>query len=387
MAKRMILMLAVVAVALTALGTVKYQQVQAAIAQGAAYRPPPEAVTTIVAQQEQWGATLSAIGTVSAVNGVTVAADLPGIVERIAFASGRTVRQGDVLVKLDTRQEEAQLKAAQAQRDLAKIHLDRIDGLRQKGVTSQAELDDARAAFTQADARVGEIQATIDRKTIRAPFSGILGIRQVNLGQYLSGGDPVVPLQSLQPIYVDFSVPQQQVASLEVGTVVRVTPNGGAGAGDSEGASSAAGEPLVGKVSAIDSVVDSSTRNVRVQATFDNRATALKPGMFVEAHADLGAARSVITLPATAISYAPYGDSVFIVEDMEAPDGSPYLGVRQQFIKLGSSRGDQVAILSGVKPGEQVATSGVFKLRNGAAVYVNNDVQPGNDPSPQPENS
>ena len=379
MAKRMTLMLAVVAVALTVLGTVKYQQVQAAIAQGAAYRPPPEAVTTLVARQEQWGDTLSAIGTATAVNGVTVAADLPGIVERIAFDSGRTVRRGDVLVKLDTRQEEAQLKAARAQRDLAKIHLDRIEGLRQKGVTSQAELDDARAAFTQADARVGEIEATIARKTIRAPFTGILGIRQVNLGQYLSGGDPIVPLQSLQPIYVDFSVPQQQVAGLEVGTVVRVTPDG-ASAG-------AAGEPLAGTISAVDSVVDSSTRNVRVQATFDNRKATLKPGMFVEAHVDRGASRSVVTLPATAISYAPYGDSVFIVEDMEAPDGTPYLGVRQQFVKVGASRGDQVAILSGVEPGEQVATSGVFKLRNGAAVYVNNDVQPGNDPSPRPENS
>jgi membrane fusion protein (multidrug efflux system) len=378
MKKRMTLMLAVVAIALTVLGTVKYQQVQAAIAQGAAYRPPPEAVTTLVARQEQWGDTLTAIGTATAVNGVTVAADLPGIVERIAFDSGRTVRQGDVLVKLDTRQEAAQLKAARAQRDLAKIHLDRIEGLRQKGVTSQAELDDARAAFTQADARVGEIEATVARKTIRAPFTGILGIRQVNLGQYLSGGDPVVPLQSLQPIYVDFSVPQQQVGSLEVGTVVRVTPDGTAGK---------ATEPLTGTVSAIDSVVDSSTRNVRVQATFDNRKATLKPGMFVEAHVDLGAARSVVTLPATAISYAPYGDSVFIVEDMEGPDGTPYLGVRQQFVKVGGSRGDQVAILSGVDPGEQVATSGVFKLRNGASVYVNNDVQPGNDPSPRPENS
>lgn len=379
MAKRMTLMLAVVAIALTVLGTVKYQQVQAAIAQGAAFRPPPEAITTIVARQEQWGTTLTAIGTATAVNGVTVAADLPGIVERIAFDSGRTVRQGDVLVKLDTRQEEAQLKAAQAQRDLAKLHLDRIDGLRTKGVTSQAELDDARAAFTQADARVGEIEATIARKTIRAPFTGILGIRQVNLGQYLSGGDPIVPLQSLKPIYVDFSVPQQQVVALREGTVVRVTPD--------DASAGSAGRPLAGKVSAVDSVVDPSTRNVRIQATFDNDATTLKPGMFVEAHVDLGDAQTVITLPATAISYAPYGDSVFIVEDMEGPDGSPYLGVRQQFVKVGPARGDQVAILAGIEPGDQVATSGVFKLRNGVAVYVNNDVQPGNDPAPVPENS
>ncbi len=385
MAKRMILMLTVVAVALTALGTVKYQQVQAAIAQGAAFRPPPEAVTTIVARQEQWDATLSAIGTATAVNGVTVAADLPGIVERIAFDSGRSVRQGDVLVKLDTRQEEAQLKAAEAQRDLTRLQLERIEGLRGKGVTSQAELDDAQAAFTQADARVGEIEATIARKTIRAPFSGILGIRQVNLGQYLAGGAPVVPLQSLQPIYVDFTVPQQEVGRLRVGTVVRVTPD--------DLPDGAAGETLrsdrtmAGKVSAVDSVVDSATRNVQVRATFDNPNTVLKPGMFVEARVSLGAGSSVVTLPATAISYAPYGDSVFVVEEMEGPDGTPYRGVRQQFVKLGGSRGDQVAILSGVEPGEEVATSGVFKLRNGAAVFVNNDVQPSNESAPQPENS
>jgi len=386
MAKRMILMLAVVAIALTVLGTVKYQQVQAEIAAGAGFQPPPEAVTTIVARQQQWNVTLSAIGTVTAVNGVTVAADLPGIVERIVFESGRPVRQGDVLVKLDTRQEEAQLKAAEAQRDLARLRLDRIEGLREKGVTSQAELDDARSAFTQADARVGEIEATIARKTIRAPFSGILGIRQVNLGQYLSGGAPIVPLQSLQPIYVDFSVPQQQVGRLRVGTEVAVTP-------DDPPADSASGQALaphrrmVGRVSAVDSVVDPSTRNVQVRATFDNPESILKPGMFVEARATLGAGSSAVTLPATAISYAPFGDSVFVVEEMEGPDGSPYRGVRQQFVKLGGSRGDQVAILSGVEPGEEVVTSGVFKLRNGAAVFINNEVQPGNDPAPEPENS
>lgn len=382
MAKRMILMLAVVAVVLTILGTVKYQQVQAEIAAGAAFQQPPEAVTTIVAQQERWPTTLSAIGTVTAVNGVTVAADLPGIVERIAFESGRPVRQGDLLVKLDTRQEEAQLEAAEAQRDLARLQLERIEGLRAKGVTSQAELDDARAAFTQADARVGEIEATIARKTIRAPFSGILGIRQVNLGQYLSGGAPIVPLQSLEPIYVDFSVPQQQVARLRTGTEVSVTPDDlPAGQG------LAPHRRMMGRVSAVDSVVDPSTRNVQIRATFDNPDAILKPGMFVEARITLGEGSSAVTLPASAISYAPYGDSVFVVEEMEGPDGDPYRGVRQQFVKLGGSRGDQVAVLSGIEPGEEVVTSGVFKLRNGAAVLVNNEVQPGNDPAPRPENS
>lgn len=379
MAKRMILMLIAVVVVLGILGTVKYQQVQAAIAKGAAYRPPPEAVTTVIARAEPWDETLRAIGSVTAVNGVTVTADLPGIVTRIAFESGRAVARGDVLVELDTRQEEAQLKASEAQRDLARLQLERIEGLRQKGVASQAELDQAQAAFTQAEARVGEVRATIARKIIRAPFSGILGIRQVNLGQYLSGGAPVVPLQSLQPIYVDFAVPQQQVEALRRGTRVSVTLDAAAGV--------AAGDPLEGEVTAVDSVVDTTTRNVRVQATLDNRDGVLRPGMFVEVRAVTGAGTRVVTLPATAVSFAPYGDSVFVVESVSGPDGATYLGVRQQFVKLGASRGDQVAVLSGVKDGEEVATSGVFKLRNGAAVMVNNAVQPANEAAPRPENS
>ena len=385
MKKRMLIMLAVVVIVIGGLGFFKFQQVQAAIAGYANFQPPPEAVTTVVARQEPWGASLSAIGTATAVHGVTVSADLPGMVERIAFESGRTVGEGEVLVKLDTRQEAAQLAAVEAQRDLARVHLDRMLGLREKGVTSQAELDSAQAEFTQAEARVGEIRATIARKTIRAPFSGFLGIRQVNLGQYLSPGDPVVPLQSLHPIYVDFSVPQQEVRRFGVGTEVRVAIEGSPEIGASE---AQAGRALAGRVTAIDSVVDPATRNVRVQATFDNRGGALRPGMFVEVAADLGeGSTTVVPVPASAIHYAPYGDSVFIVEEMEGPDGQNYRGVRQQFVKLGPSRGDQVAVLSGVEPGEEVVSSGVFKLRNGAAVLVNNEVQPGNDPTPHPENS
>ena len=375
MAKRMILMLVVVGAILTALGTVKFKQIQTAIAEGSSFQPPPEAVTTVVAASERWEATLEAIGTVTAVQGVVVSADLPGIVERIAFESGHTVRKGEVLVKLDARQEEAQLRAAQAQLELARVQLERMRGLRAKGVTSQAEYDAAAAAFTQAEARVGEIRATLDRKTIRAPFAGILGIRQVNLGQYLNAGDPVVPLQSLDPIYVDFAVPQQQVASLRAGTEVAVTADG------------AAGVSATGEVTAVDSIVDPATRNVQVQATFDNRAGALRPGMFVEVRMATGEGAPVVALPASAISYAPYGDSVFIVEPMQGPGGQEYRGVRQQFVTLGAGRGDQVAILAGVEPGQEVVTSGVFKLRNGAAVLVNNEIQPGNDPAPRPENS
>lgn len=375
MAKRMILMLIVVAAVLTALGFFKFKQIQTAIAEGSAWQPPPEAVTTVVADEVRWDTRLAAIGTVTAVQGVTVSADLPGIVERIAFESGRTVRKGAVLIELDARQEEAQLKAALSQLELARIQLERFRGLRQKGVTSQAEFDQAEAAFTQAEARVGEIRATLDRKSIRAPFTGILGIRQVNLGQYLNAGDPVVPLQSLDPIYVDFAVPQQQVASVRPGTQVAVSAEG------TEGATA------TGEVTAVDSIVDPATRNVQVQATFDNPDGALRPGMFVQVRAETGQGPAAVALPTSSISYAPYGDSVFIVEPMQGPDGQEYQGVRQQFVKLGGSRGDQVAVLSGVEPGDEVVTSGVFKLRNGASVLVNNEVQPGNDPSPRPENS
>jgi membrane fusion protein (multidrug efflux system) len=221
---------------------------------------------------------------------------------------------------------------------------------------------------------MGEIHATIARKTIRAPFGGLLGIRQVNLGQYLNAGDAVVPLQSLDPIYVEFGVPQQRAGSLAAGTPVAVTAEGLA-------------DHLQGRVTAVDSVVDAATRNITVQATFDNPRGVLRPGMFVEVSAVLGEAAPVVTLPASAISYAPYGDSVFIVEELEGPDGGSYRGVRQEFVQLGPARGDQVAVLSGVEPGEEVVSSGVFKLRNGAAVLINNEVQPSNDPAPRPENS
>jgi membrane fusion protein (multidrug efflux system) len=374
----MIVMLAVTLGIVAALGFVKFKQIQTAIAQGAAYQPPPEAVTTIVAAREEWPSTLTAIGTVAAVRGVTVSADLPGVVDRIAFDSGLAVREGDVLAVLDTRQERAQLAAAEAQLDLARVNFDRIRGLLDERVVSRAEFDRATADERQSKARVGEISAAIERKTIHAPFSGVLGLRHVNLGQYLSGGDAIVSLQSLNPIYVNFGVPQQAMAQVRAGRTVRVTADDRAGA---------AGTALRGQITAIDSVVDESTRNVQAQATLANAEGRLRPGMFVQAEVVVGAASAVISLPASAISYAPYGDSVFVVSDLKDPGGRTYRGVRQQFVKLGAARGDQIAVISGVKAGDEVVTSGVFKLRNGAAVHINNTVRPGNNPAPKPENS
>jgi membrane fusion protein, multidrug efflux system len=392
MRKRMIIMLTVVAAVVAILGFVKYNQIQTAMAEFASFQQPPEAVTTVVAEPQAWDATLQAIGSVTAVQGVSVSADLPGLVERIRFDSGDTVRRGEVLVELDTRQEQAQLAAARAQLNLAKTQLDRMAGLREKGVTSQAELDTAQATFEQAEARVGEIQAAIARKVIRAPFGGVLGLRQVDLGQYVSGGDPLVSLQSLDPIRVVFSVPQQQLGRLRAGTPVSVTAEvadteDGMLSGEEGVPTGATAITRQGRVTAVDSVIDEATRNIRVQATFDNPQGMLRPGMFVDVEVTTGADMRVIAVPASAISYAPYGDSVFVVEEMEGEDGRTYQGVSQHIVQVGPARGDLVAITGGLEPGSEVVTSGVFKLRNGAPVQVNNDVQPGSDVNPTPENS
>jgi membrane fusion protein (multidrug efflux system) len=375
MAKRMILMLALAAAVIGSLGFVKFQQVKAAIAQGAAFQPPPEAVTTTIAKRETWPATLTAIGTIAAVQGVNVSADLAGIVEKINFESGQPVSAGDILVQLDTRQEQAQLAAAEADRDLAVVNFNRLEGLVAERAIAQADYDRAASLQKSTEANVGEIRATIERKTIRAPFSGILGIRQVNLGQYLSSGDPIVPLQALDPIYANFDVPQQYADQLRVGTGVRIA------------SADVDGLQFTGRVTALNSVINETTRNIQVQATLANSQQKLRPGMFVQTEVSLGPSQSIVALPASAINYAPYGNSVYVVSELKNPRGQVYRGVRQQFVKLGEARGDRIAVISGVSPGDEVVTSGVFKVRNEAAVVVNNKVQPGNELSPQPEDN
>jgi membrane fusion protein (multidrug efflux system) len=285
------------------------------------------------------------------------------------------VQKGDVIVELDTRQERAQLAALEAQRDLAKINFGRMAELVKEGVISKQDYDQATAQQKSTEANVAEIKATIERKTVRAPFTGVLGIRKVNLGQYLAAGNPIVPLQAVNPIYVDFGVPQQAANQVRVGRTLHVTSE------------DIAGQAFTGRVTALDSIVDETTRNIQVQATLPNPQGKLKPGMFVQVEVGYGASKEAITLPASAINYAPYGDSVFIISEMKDPKGQTYKGVRQQFVKIDGSRGDQVAVVSGVNPGEEVVTSGVFKLRNGAAVNVNNKVQPGDNPAPKPQDS
>ncbi len=375
MPKRMIQVAALLLAVIAILGFVKFQQISAAIAAGKSFKMPPEAVTTVTTREDIWETTLQAVGSVAPVQGVMLSADQPGIVEAITFESGARVGAGQTLVRLDTRLERAQLAAAEAARDLARINLDRSRKLLESQSIAQSEFDQVAAQFKQAEAVVDGFRASIDRKTIRAPFAGHVGIRQVNLGEYVHSGDPVVSIESMDAVYVNFSVPQQQLGSLRVGAVVRVT------------ADSVTRRALEGRVTAIDPVVDSNTRNAQVQATLRNTGGLLRSGMYVTVDLAVDQGRPVVALPVSAINYAPYGNSVFVVEDIKGPDGKPYKGVRQQFVKLGASRGDQVAILEGVKAGQEVASSGVFKLRTGAAVVVNNKVQPSNSPAPKPEDS
>jgi membrane fusion protein (multidrug efflux system) len=375
MAKRMIMMLVVVVALLGGLAFFKFKQVEVAIAQGASYQPPPTAVTTVVAQRETWPSTLSVIGTAAAIQGVTVSADLPGTIDKIHFESGQWVHEGDILLDLDTRQEKAQLASLEAQRDLAGINYGRAQQLVKAGVISRSDYDNATAQQKATEAQVGDIRAAIARKTIRAPFSGLLGIRQVSLGQYLAAGQAVVSLQAMNPIYVNFGVPQQDTPKVAAGHMIRVTN------------SDLPGLSFPGQITALDSVISEQTRNIQVQATLPNKGNKLRPGMFLQVELPLGQPRDVVPLPASAINYAPYGDSVFIVSEMKDAKGNTYRGVRQQVVKIEGSRGDQVAVTSGIHPGDEIVSSGVFRLRNGAAVQVNNTVKPSNSPTPNPEES
>ena len=375
MAKRFILMLVIMVALLGGLGFLKYRQIETAIAAGASFAPPPTAVTTVIAKRETWPSTLVVIGTAAAIQGVTLSADLPGTVDKIHFESGRPVHAGDVLVELDTRQERAQLANLEAQRDLAHIQYGRSQQLVQAGVISKSEYDNATAQQKATDAQVGDIKAAIARKDIHAPFSGILGIRQISLGQYLAAGQAIVSLQALNPIYVNFGVPQQDAPMMGIGRSLRVT------------STDLPGVVFTGKITALDSVINEQTRNIQVQATFQNPGGKMRPGMFVQVELALGKPRDVIPLPASAINYAPYGDSVYVVTDLKDKKGNSYRGVKQQVVKLEGSRGDQVAVISGINPGDEVVSAGVFRLRNAAPVQINNSVKPGNDPNPKPDES
>ena len=372
MFKKFVIALGGFIVVVFALGAVKVAQIKEA--SSAPHGNPPSAVTSLEAKAVAWQPVISAIGTLAPVEGVTVAADADGVIAKITAENGATVKTGDPIIELDCSVEEAQLAAAEAGAALAKLQHDRATELVEKKTISQSEFDSATAQLNQAGANVAALKATIERKHVRAPFAGRIGIRLVNVGQFVARGRPLVPMQKLDPIYVNFSVPQRQLAALSIGQPISLSVD-------------AFPAPFAGTISAVNSEVDAATRNVAVQALLANPDEKLRAGMFVQVQVELPAGEPRIVVPATAIAYAPYGDSVFIVEKMKDAAGAEYLGVRQQIVKLGPTRGDLVAIEDGVKLGEQVVTSGVFKLRNSAAVQVNNTSQPGANPAPKPANT
>ena len=334
---------------------------------------PPETVTAMAVRAEEWEQSISATGTVVAVQGGTIGAETSGRVIRITFESGTTVAAGDTLVQLDIASEEAQLASAEATAALARANLIRVRDLSRRKLVSQADLDAADARAKEAEAQVGTIRALIAKKTIRAPFTGRLALRQINLGQILSEGDPIVSLQTLNPIYVDFSVPQQQISRLHDGMQVRLTTD------------AAPGEVFVGQISAVSPEIDPVTRNVRVRALVDNSQEKLYAGMFASVDIVLPERQAVLALPVTAVLYAPYGDSVFVVEEHKNEEsGQIERTLRQQFVRLGEARGDFVDVLEGLKSDEIVVTSGVFKLRSGMSVVIDNTLAPTPSLNPQP---
>lgn len=352
-------------VVLGALVSVKYAQIASLIGMAAAMEtagPPPEAVATDHAAAQTWEATISATGTVASSKGVVVSNEVAGVVSAIAFASGALVERGAVLVQLDARVEKAQLAQAQVRRNLARTTAERARQLAASGAESQAQIDADENAFAAANAEIDVLRAQIARKTIRAPFSGRLGIREIDLGQYLNPGTTISTLEAVAGVYVDFDLPQQQ--EIAVGMSVRVTL---------EGVPEFVGH---GEVFAIEPRVNASTRTKSVRATITDGDEVLRPGMFAQVEIVRPEALDVVAVPATAILHATYGDSVFVVEPPQdqasptGPGGEPVLVARQQFVRLGARRGDFVAVLEGVERGQEVVTEGAFKLRNGASIYV-----------------
>ncbi len=355
------------------LGGVKAGQIVTMVRASASFAPPPEAVSSARVERAEWEATTGAIGSLVAARGVTLASELPGTVREIAFESGSFVRKGTVLVRLDTSTEQAQLAAAEADAELARVSLERARTLRRNESNAPADLDAAEARAKQANAAVATLQATIAKKTIRAPFDGRISIRQVELGQVVAPGTPIASLQSVSPIYAEFWMPQQALADLRAGQRVRVRTDAFPGAS------------WEGDVTTVNTEVDVATRNVRVRATIPNADGRLRPGMFANVDVLSAEKRPVLMIPATAVMFAPYGDSVFAIEEKkDEKTGRPALVVRQKFVRLGDRRGDFVAVVSGLEAGERVVANGAFKLRNGMAVAVNDAVGPKPQLDPKP---
>ncbi|MEI9938958.1 MAG: efflux RND transporter periplasmic adaptor subunit [Pseudomonadota bacterium] len=367
------------------LGFIKFSQISSLMAMGKAYEksgPPPESVGSALSKKQIWQAELSAVGTIAPVKGVALSNDSPGVVSKISFESGALVKQGQVLVELDTSVERAQLASAVVRHELAVVNVNRSRALIKEQVTSQSQVDTDESAVKSAATDAQTIQAQIARKIVRAPFAGRLGIRAVNVGQYLNPGTTLTVLQAVGAVYVDFSVPQQQLGTIVVGMPVKIQIEG------------SSGPPQDGVIAAVDPTIDSTTRMIKLRATVPNAADKLSPGMFANVAVQLPDQGEVVTIPLTAVVHAAFGDSVFVVEDKKpdapgartSPAGKPIKNARQQFVRLGVARGDYVAVLDGVTDGQELVTAGAFKLRNNSPIVVDNSVQTDPQLNPKPEN-
>jgi membrane fusion protein (multidrug efflux system) len=373
MAKRMIIML--IAVAIVFGGIFGWNLFKShMVAKYMAHMPvPAQAVTTQKATVATWSPELHSVASLRAVQGVDVTTEVAGIVKQIDFKSGDKVKAGTVLVQIEADADKAKLRGLQAQVKLAQINYDRDRSLLARRIASQAQVDTDRSQLDNARAQADQQAALVAKKTIRAPFSGRLGIRQIDVGQYLAAGANIVTLQALDPLYADFSLPQQDLSKAEVGQPIALTTN------------AFPGVKFSGKITAINPRVDPGTRNFALEASLANPDQKLRPGMFGTVSVELPQHYNVVTLPQTAVTYNPYGDTIYVIEDKgKDGKGSSKLTAQQRFVTTGETRGDQVEIEKGIKAGEQVVTSGQLKLRNGSPVTINNKVQPANNPAPMP---
>jgi len=356
---------------------IKGSQIGKLIGMGEAMKkagPPPEVVGTTIAKKQTWENTLAAVASVVSAKGVALSNDAPGVVSRLHFDSGQTVKQGDILVELDTSVERAQLASLRAKRQLAEISTKRSKALATSGAVAQSQVDADESTFKSLTADAEALVAQINRKQIRAPFAGKLGMRQVNLGQYLAPGTTVTLLEAAKSAFIDFTLPQQDLPKLSVGMPVRALLTGST-------------TPLAeGEISAIDPSVDPMTRAIKVRASLPGVDDQLRPGMFLRVQVVLPEKSDVVAVPQTAIVHASYGDSVFVGEDKAGPDGKPRKVAQQHFVKLGAARGDFVSVLDGLRAEQEVVTAGAFKLRNGIPLKVNNAGAVEPSLTPQPEN-
>ena len=374
MKRQVLIAVGIVLVIFVVLAGIKVLQIRTMINFGATFKVPPETIASVVAHEEQWRDSLFAVGSINAEQGVIITPEVSGTVIEIAFESGVNVTKGDLLVKLDTATEDAQLRAAAAQADLAKVNAERFRKLRADGTASQAELDQAEATFKQASANADTFHATINKKNIRAPFTGQLGIRQINLGEQIPVGKAIVSLQALSPVFADFSLPQQDLGKISPGLAVRVTSD------------TFPGKIFDGEITAINPDLDVATRSVGIRAKLANADKRLRPGMFVRAEVVMPGDAKVLVIPSTSLLSAPYGDSVFVIET-KVEGGKTNSTVQQKFIKTGRAQGDFVSVISGLNPGDKIASAGIFKLRNRMSVVENNEMTPKASKTPTPPNS